>query len=71
MFNEIEDGFEWRGSHQVLRAQAWGTDGIRVRAALSNLREDLPGALGERPRGRPGSASATPPSWSAAPSPWR
>ena len=51
MFNEIEDGFEWRGSHQVLRAQAWGTDSIRVRAALSNLREDLPGALDRRPPG--------------------
>ncbi|WP_304452268.1 glycoside hydrolase family 31 protein [Nocardiopsis sp. YSL2] len=47
MFNEIEDGIEWRGSHQVVRAQAWGPDGIRVRAGLSVLREDLPGALVE------------------------
>lgn len=47
MFNEIENGFEWRGSHQVLRAQAWGADGIRVRAGLSHIREDLPGALVE------------------------
>lgn len=49
VFNEIEDGIEWRGGHQVVRAQAWGTDGIRIRAGLSVLREDLPGALGERP----------------------
>ncbi|WP_116245732.1 TIM-barrel domain-containing protein [Nocardiopsis sp. FIRDI 009] len=52
MFNEIEDGIEWRGGHQVVRAQAWGPDGIRVRAGLSVLREDIPGALGDRPPSR-------------------
>ncbi|MDT0328159.1 glycoside hydrolase family 31 protein [Nocardiopsis lambiniae] len=49
MFNEIEDGVEWRGGHQVVRVRAWGADGLRVQAALSTLREDLPGALDAPP----------------------
>lgn len=52
MFNEIDDGIEWRGSHQVVRAQAWGPDGIRVRAGLSVL-HDVPGALHDRPPTNP------------------
>ncbi len=52
MFNKIHDGVEWRGSHQVVRAQAWGTDSIRVRAGLSTL-HDVPGALHEKPDATP------------------
>ncbi|MBB6118345.1 TIM-barrel domain-containing protein [Nocardiopsis algeriensis] len=55
MFHQIEDGVEWRGSHQVVRAQAWGADSIRVRAGLSVVREDLPGALDAPPPADPGS----------------
>src|SRR5690625_3805837 len=52
VFNKIHDGVEWRGSHQVVRAQAWGADSIRVRAGLSTL-HDVPGALHEKPDATP------------------
>ena len=52
MFNKIHDGVEWRGSHQVVRAQAWGADSIRVRAGLSTL-HDVPGAPHEKPDATP------------------
>ncbi|RNL82651.1 glycoside hydrolase family 31 protein [Halostreptopolyspora alba] len=49
MLHEIDGGLEWHGGHQVVRVEPWGSGSVRVRAGLSGLREDIPGALGERP----------------------
>ncbi|TDD71871.1 glycoside hydrolase family 31 protein [Jiangella aurantiaca] len=37
-------GFEWRSGHEVLRAEAWG-NGVRVRAGLGRILDDVPHAL--------------------------
>ncbi|MEU8489389.1 TIM-barrel domain-containing protein [Streptomyces sp. NPDC048641] len=47
-FREHNGGLEWRGEHEVLRIEPWGTDSLRVRAALGRLRDDIPGALLDR-----------------------
>ncbi|MBX9388636.1 TIM-barrel domain-containing protein [Streptomonospora nanhaiensis] len=49
MLHEIDGGIEWHGGHQVVRVEPWGADSVRVRAGLSRLRSDIPGALGDRP----------------------
>lgn len=46
---EISGGFDWRDGHQVVRVEAWGPDSVRVRVGLTGVRDDVPGALGERP----------------------
>lgn len=47
-FREIDAGVEWRGGSEVLRVEPWGADSVRVRAG-HGLRDDLPGALLDRP----------------------
>jgi alpha-D-xyloside xylohydrolase len=53
-FNEIDGGLEWHGRHeyrspdsvhQVVRVEPWGEDSVRVRAGLTGVRGDVPGAL--------------------------
>ncbi|MES4904345.1 glycoside hydrolase family 31 protein [Streptomyces sp. NPDC000395] len=48
-FREHDGGLEWRGGHESLRVEPWGPDSVRVRAALGPVRDDIPGALLERP----------------------
>lgn len=43
-FRLLADGVEWRARHEVLRVRAWA-GGIRVQAAMREVRDDLPGAL--------------------------
>jgi alpha-D-xyloside xylohydrolase len=50
-FHEIDGGLERHGRHEVLRIEPWGEDSVRVRAGLTCLRDDVPGALLERPAG--------------------
>jgi alpha-D-xyloside xylohydrolase len=47
-FHEIDGGLEWHGRHEVLRVEPWGEDSVRVRAGLTGVRDDVPGALLER-----------------------
>jgi alpha-D-xyloside xylohydrolase len=49
-FSEIGGGLEWRGRQQAVRLEPWGEDSIRVRVGLNRVRDDIPGALLERPR---------------------
>jgi alpha-D-xyloside xylohydrolase len=46
---EIDGGFTGRDGHQVVRVEAWGPDSVRVRVGLTGVRDDVPGALDERP----------------------
>ena len=48
-FLELASGLEWREGEQFLRVEAWGSDGIRVRAGLGTLIENAPGALDREP----------------------
>jgi alpha-D-xyloside xylohydrolase len=43
------DALVWRSEHELLRIEPWGADSLRVRAGLHAIRDDLPGALDERP----------------------
>jgi alpha-D-xyloside xylohydrolase len=44
--HRLDDGVEWTRNHETLRVEAWGRDGLRVRAtAASAIRDDLPHAL--------------------------
>lgn len=51
MARVVRDGtaLEVRHRHEVLRIEAWGRDGVRVRAARFRLPAESAGALGERP----------------------
>ncbi len=49
MFREHDGGLEWRAGHETLRVEPWGPDAVRVRAVLGDIRDDIPGALLERP----------------------
>jgi alpha-D-xyloside xylohydrolase len=49
MFREHDGGLEWRGQHETLRVEPWGDHAVRVRAVLGPVRDDIPGALLERP----------------------
>ncbi|MDT0319195.1 glycoside hydrolase family 31 protein [Streptomyces millisiae] len=51
-FTEHAGGLEWTGEHETLRVEPWGPDAVRVRATLGPIRDDIPGALLERPAGR-------------------
>ncbi|MBL1068179.1 TIM-barrel domain-containing protein [Streptomyces sp. 7-21] len=57
MFREHDGGLEWRGGHETLRIEPWGPDAVRVRAILGEVRDDIPGALLDRPD--PGGARVT------------
>ncbi|MDT0343495.1 glycoside hydrolase family 31 protein [Streptomyces litchfieldiae] len=59
MFREHDGGLEWRGRHETLRVEPWGPDALRVRAVLGAVRDDIPGALLDRPA--PGAARITVP----------
>ena len=50
-FTPIEEGFEVRYAHEVLRVEQWGRDSVRVRAAQHRIPDSDVGALGERPAG--------------------
>ncbi|UUN25481.1 glycoside hydrolase family 31 protein [Streptomyces sp. FIT100] len=50
-FRERDGGLEWSGNHETLRVEAWGPDAVRVRATLGAPRDDIPGALLDRPAG--------------------
>ena len=45
VFNVVENGFTWKQNHQIVQVEAWGTNGIRVRATLLPEIRQLPGAL--------------------------
>lgn len=51
-FEELDGGLTWSGHGEVVRVEAWGPDGIRVRAARPRVFDDLPGALLDRPAER-------------------
>lgn len=44
-FRVLPDGIEWRGAHEVVVLRGWGTDGVRVQAAIGDVHPGLPGAL--------------------------
>ncbi|NYI07680.1 glycoside hydrolase family 31 protein [Allostreptomyces psammosilenae] len=48
-FRESDGGLEWSAHHETLRIEPWGPDAVRVRAAMGPLRDDIPGALLDRP----------------------
>jgi alpha-D-xyloside xylohydrolase len=49
-FHETDCGaLQWHGEHQVVRIEPWGEDSARVRVGLTRVRDDVPGALLERP----------------------
>ncbi|MGY0489805.1 glycoside hydrolase family 31 protein [Streptomyces sp. WG-D5] len=48
-FREHDGGLEWHGGHETLRVEPWGEHSVRVRAALMPPRDDIPGALLDRP----------------------
>ena len=48
-FSRDDDAFEVRHLHEVLRVEAWGIDGVRVRAAQRQLPDHDVGALQLRP----------------------
>jgi alpha-D-xyloside xylohydrolase len=49
LFRQHRGGLEWRSFHETVRVEPWGEDAVRVRAALGAIRDDVPGALLERP----------------------
>jgi alpha-D-xyloside xylohydrolase len=49
VFRENGGGLEWCGGHEVVRVEPWGEDSVRVRVGLSHVRDDVPGALLDRP----------------------
>ncbi len=54
LFREHRGGLEWRSFHETVRVEPWGDGAVRVRAALGPIRDDIPGALLERPAAGPG-----------------
>ncbi|HEY7199170.1 MAG TPA: glycoside hydrolase family 31 protein [Candidatus Dormibacteraeota bacterium] len=48
-FRESGGSLEWSGGHEVVRVEPWGEDSVRVRVGLTGIRDDLPGALLDRP----------------------
>lgn len=50
-YTAIQDGFEVRHEHEVLRVEQWGPDSVRVRAAQHQIPSSDVGALEERPQG--------------------
>lgn len=51
IFKAMEGGFCWEQNHQLVRAEAWGVNGVRVRATPLPVIQDLPGALLPEPAG--------------------
>ncbi|MEU8569455.1 glycoside hydrolase family 31 protein [Streptomyces pathocidini] len=49
MFREHDGGLEFSARHETLRIEPWGRDSVRVRAVLGAVRDDIPGALLDRP----------------------
>src|SRR5215472_2621214 len=49
---EFGHALEWSARQERLRVEPWGPDGIRVRAAVGPVRDDLPGALDQPPDGQ-------------------
>lgn len=49
-YSPIDNGFELRHDHEVLRVEQWGLDSVRVRAALHRIPTADVGALDERPQ---------------------
>jgi alpha-D-xyloside xylohydrolase len=46
VFGQDGAALEWRGGHETVRVEPWGTDSLRVRGTLwQSVRDDLPGAL--------------------------
>jgi alpha-D-xyloside xylohydrolase len=46
VFAQRGAALEWRGGHEIVRAEPWGDNSLRVRGTLSaGIRDDLPGAL--------------------------
>ena len=45
LFKAIEGGFRWEQNHQIVQAESWGVNGVRVRATPLPEIRDLPGAL--------------------------
>jgi alpha-D-xyloside xylohydrolase len=50
-FTAIEGGFRWEQNHQIVQAESWGVNGVRVRATPLPAIRDLPGALLPEPAG--------------------
>jgi alpha-D-xyloside xylohydrolase len=48
-FGSPAGGFEWSSGQETLRVEPWGPDGVRVRARLGPVLDDLPGALTGQP----------------------
>ena len=51
VFKKIEGGFRWEKNHQIVQVEAWGLDGVRVRATPLEAITELPGALLPNPAG--------------------
>jgi alpha-glucosidase (family GH31 glycosyl hydrolase) len=46
VFSQHGTALEWRGGHETVRIEPWGSDSLRVRGTLwASIRDDLPGAL--------------------------
>ncbi|WP_174721929.1 glycoside hydrolase family 31 protein [Actinomyces qiguomingii] len=52
-YTPIDNGFEVRYAHEVLRVEQWGPDSVRVRAAQHRIPANDVGALGETAPGGP------------------
>ena len=44
-FQQVGNGLVWEKNHETVRIEAWGKDGLRVRATLEASILDLPQAL--------------------------
>ncbi|WP_136192610.1 glycoside hydrolase family 31 protein [Actinomyces procaprae] len=53
-YSPIDNGFEVRHEHEVLRVEQWGRDSVRVRAAQHRIPTDDVGALDALPPAAPG-----------------
>jgi len=49
VYRENGGSLEWCGGHEVVRVEPWGRDSVRVRVGLTHVRDDVPGALLDRP----------------------
>ncbi len=56
-FQTIDNGFEIRYAHEVLRVEQWGRDSVRVRCAQHTIPSQDVGALQERPPAREATAT--------------
>jgi alpha-D-xyloside xylohydrolase len=58
VFSQHGTALDWRGGHETVRIEPWGSDSLRVRGTLwAEIRDDLPGALLPPPETEPATAT--------------